>query len=40
MVKKLYKEITVEREDELDPVILLLTILEELEKIKSALRIR
>jgi len=40
MVKKLYKEIIVEREDELDPVILLLTILEELEKIKAALRIR
>jgi len=40
MVKKLYKKIIVEREDELDPVILLLTILEELEKIKSAIRIR
>jgi len=40
MVKKKYKGITVEREDELDPTILLLTILEDLEKIKEALRIR
>jgi len=36
MVKKRYKNITIEREEELDPVILLLTILEEINKIKVA----